>query len=193
MSRVTGSSKFGKFQKRSEVRCALRMETGLHLESVGGRTSWCFSCMSQADLSAAAAVASGCCARELLFPLLALAAKGQLQLFKSCGASVYTNPTEWCPRLGCDKTGGRMWFASAIFIDHLCSPVCSLLSPGTRVCELGAGCGSVGLALNFKLGCDVTLKRPAPCLPPRLANVSTLFWAATLPTEMLTTWRCWRA
>ena len=144
-----------KFQIRKV--CALRMETGLHLESVGGRTSWCFSCMSQADLSAAAAVASGCCARELLFPLLALAAKGQLQLFKSCGASVYTNPTEWCPRLGCDKTGGRMWFASAIFIDHLCSPVCSLLSPGTRVCELGAGCGSVGLALNFKLGCDVTL------------------------------------
>lgn len=148
-------------------------QTGLHLESVGGRSGWIFSsqCMSQADLSAAAAVASGCCAPELLLPLLALAAKGQLQLFKSCGASVYTNPTEWCPRLGCDKTGGRMWFASAIFIDHLCSPACSLLSHGTRVCELGAGCGSVGLALNFKLGCDVTLTDVPEQLPLLHLNV----------------------
>ena len=64
-----------------------------------------------------------------------------------------------------------MWFASAIFIDHLCSPVCSLLSPGTRVCELGAGCGSVGLALNFKLGCDVTLTDVPEQLPLLHLNV----------------------
>jgi 2-polyprenyl-3-methyl-5-hydroxy-6-metoxy-1,4-benzoquinol methylase len=65
-----------------------------------------------------------------------------------------------------DTTGGRLWQAALLLANHLlsdatnCDAVARCHKPGSRLIEVGAGLGLVGLALASAVagrGCSVTL------------------------------------
>jgi predicted nicotinamide N-methyase len=85
---------------------------------------------------------------------------GNIRLHGPGGVQVFTAPTQSksvAPGDGKleDRTGHKLWWTATVFIDYLRST--NMLLPGSRVCELGAGCGSVGFALHFGAQCQVVL------------------------------------
>jgi hypothetical protein len=61
--------------------------------------------------------------------------------------------------------GAHLWFAARALIDHVAPDGQGAVAQGARVCELGAGCGGVGLALHALSKCDVTLTDLPHVLP----------------------------
>ena len=110
-----------------------------------------------------AAVDAGYCTSAVLRSLEAAGCRGQLchHLLHSIG--LFTDPENVAGIASMDRTGSSLWYSASSFIDYLFAS--GLLSAGCRVCEVGAGCGAVGLALHFAMGCDVTLTDQPQMLP----------------------------
>lgn len=124
-----------------------------------------------AEAAAAAAVAAGSCAKELLVPLLTAARSNLLRHYELFdGTAVFTHPKQAAAIKGCDQTGCQLWFTATVLLDYVHSTRC--IAPGSRVGELGAGCGAVGLALHFgQHQCDVVVTDVPEQLPLLHLNV----------------------
>lgn len=110
------------------------------------------------------AESTGYCDAALLQPLSTAGTSGKLAhhcLRNSC--DVWTDPGNAAGLTTVEKTGSSLWYAATKFIDQLLEA--GFIEPGCRVCEVGAGCGAVGLALHFGLGCSVTLTDQPQMLP----------------------------
>ena len=139
-----------------------------------GSSRWQFvppSLARLAELAATAIVGSELsCSRESLAPLLAVSSAGRMCLHELLGASVFTHVVHDAsdPSM-VDQTSSRLWHAATVLIDHL--HLTRALTPGDRLCELGAGCGAVGLTSHFGQGVDVTLTDLPAALPLLHLNV----------------------
>ena len=104
------------------------------------------------------------CDAAMLDPLQIAGSGGKLAhhlLRNSC--DIWTDPSNAAGLTTAEKTGSSLWYAAQVFIDQLLEA--GIIQPGCRVCEVGAGCGAVGLALHFGLGCSVTLTDQPQMLP----------------------------
>ena len=116
------------------------------------------------------AAKAGYCHKSVLEPLLEAGASGELSHHMLSGFELYSDPGNACRLSAAEKTGSSLWYASTVFIDHLLSAAGGV-APGCRVCEVGSGCGAVGLALwASRLSCAVTLTDQAHMLPLLFLN-----------------------
>ena len=65
----------------------------------------------------------------------------------------------------------RVWSASRVLACYLLHGP-GTCAPGSRVCELGAGCGGPGLALQARFACEVTLTDLPHALPMLRLNAA---------------------
>ena len=151
----------------------------------------------------AAATQAGYCSDEFLEKLAAAGANGKLSHHFIHKVDIFTDPLNAAGLKTIEKTGSSLWYSALVFIDHLLEA--GVVEPGCRVCEVGAGCGAVGLALHFMKGCRVTLtdqpqqlpllflnaghnahrlhRQPAACMP----TIESLPWGdAAAATRVLT-------
>ena len=124
---------------------------------------------SLSEKAAKATLAScGLPMRNMLISLLAAERCGKLGRWMVGGIEVFTDPqnvigiqtNEGNP----DKTGSSLWHVATVMWGHLLTG--GLPSGAKRICELGSGCGALGLALHFGgLGYEVTLTDLPQALP----------------------------
>ena len=111
---------------------------------------------------AAAASLGGADARAAaeLAALAALAPSGDLLRHSVCGVEVYSDPLN----AAVAGLGASLWFASRVLADYVLRGP-SAVPPGSRVVEVGAGCGAPALVLAARAGCDATLTDLPQLLP----------------------------
>lgn len=85
--------------------------------------------------------------------LVKLAAEGRLLRHCVRGVQFFADPMNDAVQ----GVGAHLWFAARALIDHVAPDGQGAVDLGARVCELGAGCGCVGLSLHALSGCTVTL------------------------------------
>jgi hypothetical protein len=136
----------------------MHLAFGLMLDT--DTSTWRFESASPAQKAVAAAVASGHCNASLLTPLLE--SESQLCLHELGGIQVFTGPAH-ASADSVDRTGALLWFTATVLIEYLRSV--NAILPGSRMCEVGSGCGAGGLALHYGNRCEVTLTDVAEQLP----------------------------
>lgn len=93
--------------------------------------------------------------------LAKLAAEGRLLRHCVRGVQFFADPLNDAVQ----GVGAHLWFAARALIDFVAPDGQGAVSPGARVCELGAGCGAVGLTLHALSNCTVTLTDQPHVLP----------------------------
>lgn len=140
---------------------------------------------------------AGYCGPEVLAPLEEAGAKGELShhVFSHVNGNgafeIFTDPGNACQLSTAEKTGTSLWYAATVFIEHLLSSASNLFAPGCRVCEVGSGCGAVGLALHFALGCRAVLtdqEQMMPLLYLNAAHNAHRLKGAPMPTVTSLSW-----
>ena len=95
-----------------------------------------------------------------LAALAALAPSGDLLRHSVCGVEVYSDPLN----AAVAGLGASLWFASRVLADYVLRGP-SAVPAGSRVVEVGAGCGAPALVLAARAGCDATLTDLPQLLP----------------------------
>ena len=93
--------------------------------------------------------------------LVKLAGEGRLVRHCVRGVQFFADPMNDAVQ----GVGAHLWFAARALIDYVAPNGQGAVASGARVCELGAGCGGVGLALHTLSQCAVTLTDLPHILP----------------------------
>jgi len=103
------------------------------------------------DALAAAVVATRLPPDAITRKFVAVAQDGGLIRHSMYGVQFWADPLNRVTH----GVGAHLWFAARALTDYLLGQ--GACAPGSRCCEVGAGCGGVGLVLHAKTNCSVKL------------------------------------